>query len=163
MSAHGVGRVIDHLNDSKETYTIVPDAINSYSSKSRTISWNPDYMKLDESGKIMHSPTVSLAHELGHAENHDRNEEMFKADSNEEDADYVTVEEKNVIEGIEQDTARALGEISSGEVTRTSHGGQYGPNVANLSPKSQSDKAFMFNHPLIRIPDTAFPLPVLMK
>ena len=163
MSAYGVGRVIDHLNDSKETYTIVPDAINSYSSKSRTISWNPDYMKLDESGKIMHSPTVSLAHELGHAENHDRNEEMFKADSNKEDAHYVTVEEKNVIEGIEQDTARALGEISSGEVTRTSHGGQYGPNVANLSPKSQSDKAFMFNHPLIRIPDTAFPLPVLMK
>lgn len=161
MYAHEIGAVVDYLSNAKQEYFIVPGKVNSYNRRTRTITWNPDYMKLDETGTIMRSSTVSLAHELGHAENHDRNEEKYLADSTTEDMDYVTVEEKNVIEGIEQDTARALGEISVEEVTRTSHDGRFGPNVANLSPKSQSNKAFMFNHPLIKIPETTFALPSL--
>ena len=63
---------------------------------------------------------------------------------------------KNVIEGIEQEVAKALGEINPDEVTRSSHGGQFGPKVSSLDPSYQSLRAEMFNHPMNRIPDNVF-------
>ncbi len=158
MDTHGVGTVLEYLDGRNEVYSIVPGIQNSYSSNNRTITWNPDYMKLDETGKIMHSPTVSLAHELGHAEDHAKDHAKYSKDSNTANVSFLNEEEKNVIEGIEQDVARALGEIHPDEVTRSSHGGQFGPNVSSLDPAYQSLLADMFNHPLDKIPNNIFPI-----
>ena len=94
MNSHGVGAVLEVLDSKNEVYSIVPGIQNSYYSKTRTITWNPDYMKLDETGKIMHSPTVSLAHELGHAENHAKDKIKYAIDFSTANVSFLNEEEK---------------------------------------------------------------------
>ena len=73
-----------------------------------------------------------------------------KIDINTPDAQYGNKEEKRVIEGSEQETAKKLGEIKEGEVTRTDHGGNgyetEGPTTTELkneiivTPKKDEEK-----------------------
>jgi hypothetical protein len=70
------------------------------------------------------SPASVLNHEVDHALQYDQNEEQFTKDRNTKDPDYKNKEEKRVITGSEQETAKKLGEIKEGEVTRKDHGGQ---------------------------------------
>jgi hypothetical protein len=100
-----------------------------FSTKTKTITWSPkDGLYSPETGKII-SPTTILNHELGHADNFDQaiqngttNQFYLDAEYNPTNQ-YGSIEEQNVITGIEQRTARALGEINANEVTRKSHGG----------------------------------------
>lgn len=55
---------------------------------------------------------------------------------------------KSSKEGIEQDAARALGEISEEQVTRTNHYGYVGPNLYNMSVFNQSRFCAWMNNPL---------------
>ena len=73
-----------------------------------------------------------------------------KIDINTPDAQYGNKEEKRVIAGSEQETAKKLGEIKEGEVTRTDHGGNgyetKGPTTTELeneiivTPKKDEEK-----------------------
>ena len=68
------------------------------------------------------SPTTVLNHEGDHTLDHlnNGNEHL----STTPDSQYYNSEEKRVITGSEQTTAKKLGEIKEGEVTRNNHKGQ---------------------------------------
>jgi len=51
----------------------------------------------------------------------------------------ITKKKKGVIEGSEQRTAKALGEISEGEVTRTDHKGDFVRTVNPTSTKLENE------------------------
>lgn len=95
---------------------------SSFSSKTNTISWDPTKAVLTTEAHEL-SPTTILNHEVDHALQHDQNPEQQKTDKKTPDTQYGDKEEKRVIEGSEQDTAKKLGEIKEGEVTRKDHGG----------------------------------------
>jgi RHS repeat-associated protein len=67
------------------------------------------------------SPTVILNHEGDHALKYVTDSKAFWNDYNTPDEQYSNKLEKDCIQGTEQTTARALGEIKEGEVTRTDH------------------------------------------
>jgi len=110
------------LNDSKTIYYILETDgnINKFSPKNKTILWNPELAKITTEGVIL-SPATLLNHEFDHANQSDKNPDQFKNDANEKDKDYDNKEEKRVIEGSEQKTAKKHGEISDDEVTRKDH------------------------------------------
>jgi RHS repeat-associated protein len=89
-----------------------------------TIIWDPD-MGLLTTKNIVMSPTSVLNHEIDHALQYDTNKEKFMQDIilDPKLGNYDTPEEKRVITGSEQITAKKLGEIKEGEVTRTDHRG----------------------------------------
>lgn len=61
---------------------------------------------------------------MDHALQHDQNPEQQKADGKRDLTNpYTNKEEERVITGSEQKTAKKLGEIKDGEVTRKDHGG----------------------------------------
>lgn len=65
-----------------------------------------------------------MNHEIDHALQFDKNPQQFHKDRKTEDRQYTNKEEQRVITGSEQETARKLGEINEGEVTREDHRGQ---------------------------------------
>lgn len=94
---------------------------------------------------IVMSPATVLNHEADHALQEITNRSQKKKDANTPDAQYGNKEEKRVIEGSEQDTAKKLGEIKDGEVTRTDHNGQA---IITKGPTSTEEK----NPIIIRVP-----------
>ena len=83
--------------------------------------WDPTAALLTSNGKIL-SPATVLNHEIDHALDDKLNPKEHKENSRKgSDAQYDTKEEKRVIEGSEQETAKKHGEINEGEVTRTDH------------------------------------------
>jgi RHS repeat-associated protein len=89
--------------------------------KGGVINWNP-MMGLMTSGNISVSPATVLNHEFDHGVANNANPEELKARGKIPDKNYGNAEERRVIEGSEQKTALALGEIKKGQVTRTNHG-----------------------------------------
>jgi hypothetical protein len=69
------------------------------------------------------SPATVLEHEADHALAFARTPMTATNMNNKPDSDYGTKEEKRVITGSEQKTARANGEIGPNQVTRTDHAG----------------------------------------
>jgi hypothetical protein len=94
--------------------------------KTNTIYWNPNVGMLSNEG-IVSSPTVQLNHEGDHTLQYNTNLEQINIDTATPDTDYVNKEERRVITGSEQETARKLGEIKGDEVTRRDHGGTLYP------------------------------------
>lgn len=62
-----------------------------------------------------------MNHEIDHAVQFDQNRKQQLIDSKVKDKNYGNKEEKRVITGSEQETARKLGEINKTEVTRNDH------------------------------------------
>lgn len=129
LNEHGCGGMLKALNESKKTYFIAESKSgpNSFDYKSKTIQWNPQ-MGLKTNDAHYLSPATLLNHEIDHALEYDKNPITFKEnmksyDDNHPDNLYGNPEEKRVISGSEQTTARALGEINENEVTRTDHSG----------------------------------------
>ena len=122
MNIKGSSGIMKSLNDSKTIYYILETDgnINKFSPKNKTILWNPELAKITTEGVIL-SPATLLNHEFDHANQSDKNPDQFKNDANEKDKDYDNKEEKRVIEGSEQKTAKKHGEISDDEVTRKDH------------------------------------------
>ena len=85
-----------------------------------TIHWDPSMGILTTNHHIL-SPTTLLNHEADHALKYSTNPEGFWRDYNTPDKQYSNKLERDCIQGTEQNTARSLGEISDGEVTRTDH------------------------------------------
>ena len=110
-----------------------------------TIYWNPNVI-IETTTGVMMSPTTVLNHELDHALGLDKaskdNKKLQEHIANRKkgsDSQYITKEERRVIMGSEQITAKALGEIKDGEVTREDH---FHRNIFEAeSPTSNKPKA----------------------
>lgn len=112
------------LQDSDETYYIAEAKMEgNYNPNTKTINWDPNMGLITTEGAIL-SPTTILNHEIDHALQHDTNPKKLETDSKKgSDKQYDTKEERRVITGSEQKTAKKLGEIKEGEVTRKDHKG----------------------------------------
>jgi RHS repeat-associated protein len=123
LNKYKAGGMLAELEKSKTVYLITEtDGGSFYNSAAKTINWDPyRAMLTNELEEI--SPTTILNHEIDHALQNDKNPEQQKKDKKDPDPDYGDKEEKRVIEGSEQTTAKYLGEIENDEVTRKDHGG----------------------------------------
>lgn len=146
LNKHGAGGILKKLHDSKNVYYInETSGISNFRPSTNTISWDP-YKGLVTDELITLSATTILNHEADHALQYDQNPEQQEKDRNTPDKDYGNKEEKRVIAGSEQDTARKLGEISEDEVTRTNHKGSLLPtsgptsNDASVQIKGSKEK-----------------------
>ena len=88
-----------------------------------TIYWNSNEGSLFENG-VVSSPATLLAHEADHANDYMNDAKSHDARFKQKDSSYGNKEERRVIEGSEQKTARANGEIKGKEVTRRTHNGK---------------------------------------
>ena len=142
LNAHGAGRMLAKLQARKEVVMIgmggKDNANGTFSIKKSEIFWDPtEGVKTDKGVKL--SPASVLNHETDHAldavSNPTQHAENSKPGS---DPQYDTKEEKRVITGSEQTTAKKLGEIKDGEVTRTDHDGTSyqttGPTTTQAAP-----------------------------
>ena len=82
---------------------------------------------------VVISATTALNHEGDHALQSVENPKQYSADLATPVEGYDNKEEQRVIEGSEQETAKALGEIKEGEVTRKDHRGTL---IETVSPTS---------------------------
>ena len=91
-----------------------------------TIYWDYDeHMTTNVEGVIL-SPMTILNHEADHALDYNispESAELLKKNRDTPDPDFKNKAERKTIMGIEQVTAKALGEIKDGQVTRTDHMG----------------------------------------
>jgi RHS repeat-associated protein len=123
LNAHKASGMLARLHASNTVYYIKEGSIFSkYNANQRTISWDSK-MGIITTEKVLLSPTTVLNHEIDHALQHDENPGKYVQDVKTEDAQYGNKEEKRVIEGSEQKTARKLGETQTGQVTRKDHKG----------------------------------------
>ncbi len=103
---------------------------NQFDYKSNTIFWSPErgsirQVDLEDSslGTYTSSPVEGLQHEADHGQKYNSNKEEYIKDLNTEDEQFKNKEERRVVTGSEQETARALGKIIDGQVTRKHHMG----------------------------------------
>ena len=128
LNANGAGGMLAELEKSDKVYYLSHIGFddrkgNRFNTKEKTIYWNPNSGLLT-TNFVELSPTSVLNHEIDHALQFDKNPRQFKKDANSQNSQYDTDEEQRVITGSEQETARKLGEINEGEVTREDHRGQ---------------------------------------
>jgi RHS repeat-associated protein len=138
----GVSGRLTRLENSKTVYHIKEakgrggSEGSHYNSGTKTISWNSRLGILTSTGKIL-SPATVLNHEADHGARDDEDPEGLKNDKKITVEGYGNKEEQRVIEGVEQRTARELGEIGFDEVTRTDHTGtpfiMTGPTSTEIS------------------------------
>jgi RHS repeat-associated protein len=148
LNKHGASGMMAKLHTSETVYNITETTGGGfYDSNNRTIAWDPSTGALTDEGHIL-SPTTILNHEVDHALQHDQNPEQYVNDMNSPDPNYGNKEEKRVITGSEQDTAKKLGEIKEGDVTRTSHKG------ATLIPVTSSTSTIPANAVIITVPQS---------
>lgn len=122
----GVGDVIQRFEkDDKVTVYIAEGISTEYSSEYRhennTIYWYDNIGLSADNADL--SPATILNHEFGHAESANYHYENWKSNIEPNETPFGNVEEENVIKGIEQRTAEALGEVEKGQSTRSSHTG----------------------------------------
>ncbi|OQP55780.1 DUF6443 domain-containing protein [Niastella populi] len=149
LEAHNVGDLF-HEASSKIDGTIhvveISEGASYYDPETKTIHWDPTGGVSVDNAIL--SPATVLNHELDHAVDHNKNPKAHeeRADRNSpngKDAQYGTKEEKRVIEGTEQKTARALGEIPKGFVTRKNHGGYNYPTTGPTTTKSAVEESLI--------------------
>jgi len=124
LNKHGAGGMLAKLHASDVTYYIAEGTSleSEFSTKTKTITWASNAALLtDELHEL--SPTSILNHEVDHALQYDQNPKQQSDDAKVDDPQYGNKEEKRVITGSEQTTAKKLGEIKEGEVTRKNHSG----------------------------------------
>ena len=137
LNSHSAGGMLAELEKSNTVYFLsVDDGKGSrFNSKEKTIYWNPTEAVLT-TNFIELSPTSVLNHEIDHALQFDKNPQQFRKDANSKNDQYDTDEEKRVITGSEQETAKKLEEIKDGEVTREDHKGTLYETISPTSTQS---------------------------
>lgn len=164
LDSHNCGGRYGQLKNSKNVYTISfisnPSNTSSFNPSTKTINWCPTAGLETDQGHLL-SPTTILNHEMTHATHYDdalneyqKNYSKYGKDvadrewgifiqSLEKSVDnpYSSEEEKKVITGIEQRTAKLLGEIQDGEVTRENHRGKL-VSVAGPTSTHKVDDSF---------------------
>jgi hypothetical protein len=150
LNKNGAGGLLKSINDSETTIYIAEENNNSsFKPSENTIYWDPNMGAMTTNG-IELSPTTILNHEADHANQGIYHPNEKKVDKKTPDSQYGNKEEKRVIEGSEQETAKKLGEIKEGEVTRTDHEGTgyetKGPTTTEwkyeypITPKNNEEK-----------------------
>jgi RHS repeat-associated protein len=140
LNKNGMGGIASALEKSNRTYYIAETKGTDihFNLRTMTINWNPA-IGLETDENIVMSPTTVLNHEFAHALifdmalNKNKIKEYFADKIYGSDTEYDSKNEKWVITRIEQKTAKALGEIKEGEVTRKNHKGRF---VHTESPTS---------------------------
>ncbi len=124
LNENKASNMLYELHQSDKVYYVTESTGegSSYNTKTNTISWNPLGGVFTNNGHEL-SPTTVLNHEIDHALQHDKNPEQMKRDAKRDGSQYGSKEEERVITGSEQTTAKKLGEIKEGEITRNDHGG----------------------------------------
>ena len=138
------GGKLKELEDSKNIYYIKNGNTGTFNPKKKTIEWNPFEAIITTNGYEM-SPTEVLNHEIDHANQNDKNPEKQNQDKKPDGSSYGNKEEKRVITGSEQKTAKNMGKLKEGEVTRTDHGGT---PYETISPVSTVNKNEIIIKPL---------------
>jgi RHS repeat-associated protein len=113
------------------------DTGTQYNSKTNNIDWNPNGGLKTDTGAIL-SPATLLDHEAGHAVEYNKNKEKAETLYKTEDKNYENKLEKKAIEGTEQKTARANGEIHLLQITRNNHQGL--PVIVNSPTSTRVNK-----------------------
>ncbi|MEN2403179.1 RHS repeat-associated core domain-containing protein, partial [Flavobacterium sp. MC2016-06] len=134
LKANKADGIFAKLQSRKEIITIEQDfkGNDSFSSNSKTIKWDPTQGLLTNEGVVI-SATTALNHEGDHALQSVENSKQYSSDLATPVEGYDNKEEQRVIEGSEQETAKALGEIKEGEVTRKNHRGDL---IETIDPTS---------------------------
>jgi RHS repeat-associated protein len=123
MNRMNTSGIIKQIMSHSKTITIKETTEDSkFNPNSNIIHWNPTMGVLTDNGVVI-SPATVLNHEADHALQELNHPEQKAKDRNIPDTNYGNKEEKRVITGTEQETAKKHGEIKEGEVTRTNHGG----------------------------------------
>jgi hypothetical protein len=131
LHEHGQDKEVTQLENSTAIFTIKEtDDTNGYFKANKdsngnllpggTISWNPTTGEQAINGTSI-SPATALNHEFAHGAGYDSDPKAMLERLKTDDPKYNNKEEKRVIEGNEQRTARGLGEIRKGQITRDSH------------------------------------------
>ena len=143
LDAHGVGDNLLKLQQAKQHIQVLSitghkSAEFDYNSDGvSTLFWNPrDALEI---GNVIISPATVLDHEAAHGVQAIYHTKEFIKLNNIPDKAYDDKEERRVIMGREQKTAKALGEIKEGKVTRTNH--NTGGVIKVLDPTSTTSSA----------------------
>ena len=144
MILHGTADNIAHIINSGNVYIIQEttgsgNEGNRFESSTATIFWNPSQGITTTNNNCL-SPTTMLDHEAQHCVNYDMNPQQFKDDLNTYNEDYGSIEEKNVIENRETQTAIKHGEIRDGEFSRYDH---YGGTFKTNNPTQNFERGPM--------------------
>lgn len=126
LKIHKVDGLFAKLQASKVTIYIGEQKKRSdgseYLKNQKIILWDPLACIITSNGNVISATTI-LNHEADHALQEINNPSQKNKDYNTIDEQYANLEEKRVITGSEQRTAKALGEINNDEVTRSDHKG----------------------------------------
>ena len=134
--------LIAKLENRPEIIYIAEFTGNSFFRKSTyTIFWNPTGGLITGLGVVL-SPTTVLNHEADHALQELVNHQQKALDEITDDIQYDNLEEKRVIQGSEQRTAKALGEIKEDEVTRTDHSATEHPTLGPTTTELDETKYY---------------------
>ena len=125
MNAKGTSGFLASIQASSKVYYLkeATGNVSSFNPNNKTVSWNPNLAKITNE-YVSLSPATIVNHEFDHVNQFDKNPSQFRKDTDPttgKDTQYDTKEEKRVIEGSEQETAKKHGEISGEECTRTDH------------------------------------------
>ena len=136
LNEHNIGGIFAKLEQRPEIIFIT-EGKNQFDPSNNTISWNPTEGMITDILNFL-SPVVFLNHEGAHGLRYLEDPEGIMKDKHTEDSQYGNKEEKRVIEGVEQKTAEALGEVEPGEPTRINH---FGTPIIVGSPNSTEPKS----------------------
>ena len=125
LNKHGCGDIFARLEQSEEVIYIneVQSSMGTskYSTKDKTIYWNSREALETDNGNVM-SPASILNHEADHAEDDIKDHSNHIKNMKEKDESYDNKEERRVVRGSEQKTARKTGELRKNTtVTRRNH------------------------------------------
>jgi len=138
LNEKGAGGMLQSLEKSDVVYILTSsEGMSSFKFQSKEIKWDPNLGVTTNEGQTM-SPTAVLNHEIDHANQFDKKPDEYKKDRvRGTDAQYDSKEERRVITGSEQETAKKLGEIKEGEVTRKDHAGTAFPTKGPISTEGK--------------------------
>ena len=141
MNQHKISDMLYQLEKSQNVYYIAEGEqlkSSSYYPKTRTITWSSRTGYITDILYEM-SPVEVLNHEIDHALQHDLNPKQQLEDYDKKNDQYGNEEEKRVIKGSEQVTAKKLEKLKDDEVTRLNHKGS---PYETTSPISNEDIGF---------------------
>ena len=119
----GCGDILKKLEDAPNVVFIIKEAKNDdshFNCKTNVIWWDPYSVTVTNEDKRL-SPATTLNHEADHALQKLEMKDFDEKSQKGSDPEYDTVCDRLTIQGAEQRTALALGEIEEGEVTRKDH------------------------------------------
>ncbi|MBT0813143.1 RHS repeat-associated core domain-containing protein [Litoribacter ruber] len=139
LNKYGLGGMLAKLHASDVEYYIDEGRnVGTFDYQTRTIKWDPKMGVITNEGQLL-SPITVFNHEVDHALQFDTKPDQYFKYRGEKDLDYKNLEEKRVITGSEQKTAKKLGEIKEGEVTRKDHEGSPIRTKGGLSTELEDD------------------------